>query len=37
MRKMAICGKGGTGKSFLTFGMAKVLLGKGYKVVVFWI
>ncbi len=34
MRKIAICGKGGVGKSFIVYGFAKALAKKGYKVLV---
>ncbi|GAB6184283.1 ATP-binding protein [Thermodesulfovibrio hydrogeniphilus] len=34
MRKIAVCGKGGVGKSFIVYGFAKVLAKKGYKVLV---
>ncbi len=34
MKKIAVCGKGGTGKSFLVFCLAKVFLEEGKKVLV---
>ncbi len=34
MKKIAVCGKGGVGKSFITYALSKVLAKKGYSVIV---
>lgn len=34
MKKIAVCGKGGVGKSFIVYGLAKILAKKGKKVLV---